>query len=180
MGLGTDMKNDEITISRATREDASSLARFGEKTFKDAFAKLNNKEDFQKYVEKAFNVNQIESEILDPASSFLIAKLNGKWAGYAKLFQSSPPGQVKQLPSLELARLYSIQEYLGHGVGPALMVACIKFAKDNSYKSIWLGSWQKNERGNAFYKKMNFEIVGTTTFALGSDIQKDYIFAKSL
>jgi len=29
-------------------------------------------------------------------------------------------------------------------------------------------------------EKKQFEIVGSTTFALGSDIQEDYIFSKSL
>jgi len=50
----------------------------------------------------------------------------------------------------------------------------------NEFKSIWLSSWKKNSRGNALYSKMNFEITGSTTFALGSDIQEDHIFSKLL
>ncbi|MEN8691209.1 MAG: GNAT family N-acetyltransferase [Desulfobacterales bacterium] len=84
------------------------------------------------------------------------------------------------MPSIELARLYSMQEYLGCGIGPALMKACINYAREKDFKSIWLSSWEKNSRGNAFYTKMGFQIIGNATFALGSDIQDDYIFAKSI
>jgi len=99
---------------------------------------------------------------------------------YAKLKQGVPPDCVNQIPSVELARLYSMQEYLGCGIGPALMKACINYAREKNFKSIWLSSWKKNSRGNAFYNKMRFQIIGTATFALGSDIQDDYIFAKSI
>jgi ribosomal protein S18 acetylase RimI-like enzyme len=58
--------------------------------------------------------------------------------------------------------------------------ACINYAREKDFKSIWLSSWKKNGRGNAFYTKMGFQIVGNATFALGSDIQDDYIFSKSL
>ncbi len=60
------------------------------------------------------------------------------------------------------------------------MGACIEHARSNAFQSIWLGSWKKNNRGNAFYAKMDFKIVGSTTFALGADIQEDHILAKLL
>ena len=100
--------------------------------------------------------------------------------GYAKLNQSPPPDCVKQLPAIELARLYSLQQYLGCGIGAALLEACLNYARSSAFKSIWLGSWQENHRGNAFYTKMQFEISGTKTFAIGSDIQEDYIFASPI
>jgi GNAT superfamily N-acetyltransferase len=173
------LKN-EPTIQLAESSDAFSLSQLAEKTFRDAFAQLNDKENFERYVALSFTEKQIRSEILDNASTFLIAKLNDNWVGYAKLRERVPPGCVKQIPSIELARLYSMQEYLGCGVGPALMEACISLAREKDFKSMWLSSWKKNSRGNAFYTKMQFEIIGSATFALGSDIQDDYIFSKSI
>ena len=172
--------NRKPIIQIAEPFDAKSLSKLAEKTFRDAFAKLNDKENFENYVARSFTENQIRSEILDSASNFFIANLNDQWVGYAKLNQGRPPDCVKQLPSIELARLYSMQEYLGCGIGPALMTACINYAQEKDFKSIWLSSWKKNNRGNAFYIKMGFQIIGDATFALGSDIQNDYIFSKSL
>ena len=173
--------NIEIpNIQLAEPSDASSLAKLSEKTFRDAFARLNNKKDFESYVARSFTENQIRSELLDSASTFFIAKLEDKWVGYAKLYQGPAPDCVKPLPAIELARLYSMQQYLGCGIGPVLLKACVSSARSQSFKSIWLSSWKKNQRGNAFYDKMQFEIVGTKSFALGSDIQEDCFLARSI
>jgi ribosomal protein S18 acetylase RimI-like enzyme len=50
--------------------------------------------------------------------------------------------------------------------------------KEEGFRSIWLGSWKENSRANAFYAKMQFDIVGTTSFVLGSEIQEDFVFKK--
>jgi len=84
------------------------------------------------------------------------------------------------LPAIELARLYSMQQNLGCGIGAALLEACLDCARSRAFKSIGLGSWKENHRGNAFYAKMQFEILGAKTFALGSDIQEDYVFARQI
>lgn len=165
-------------IQRAEPSNASFLARLAEKTFRDTFARFINKEDFESYVARSFSENQIKSELLDRASTFFIARLKDKYVGYAKLYQSPPPDCIKRLPAVELARLYSMQQYLGCGIGAALLEACISWARSRAFKSIWLRSWKENHRGNAFYTKMQFEVLGTKTFALGSEIQEDYVFAR--
>ena len=173
--------NIEIpAIQLAKPANAAFLAKLAEKTFRDSFAQFINKEDFESYVARSFNENQIKSELRDSASTFFIANLRDKWVGYAKLHQSLPPDCIKQLPAIELARLYAMQQYLGHGIGAALMEACISYARSKAFKSIWLGSWKENHRGNAFYKKMQFEVLGNKTFALGSDMQEDYVFARQI
>lgn len=173
------MKN-ELIIKFAKPSDAFPLSQLAEKCFRGAFADVNDKENFESYVAQSFHTNQIRSELLDRAAIIFIASLNDEWVGYAKLYRSTPPDCVNQIPSIELARLYSTQAYLGCGIGPALMRACIKYAREKDFKSIWLSSWKKNSRANAFYAKMQFQIVGNATFALGADIQDDYIYAKSL
>ena len=174
------MKSEEPTLHIAKLSDAPYLSKFAEKTFREAFAKLNNRQDFEKYVAESFTENKIKSEISDKNSIFYIAKLRNGWAGYAKLCQCPPPECVQLLPAIELCRFYSLQQYWGQGIGPALMRKCIEHACNNGFKSIWLSSWKKNSRGNAFYSKMKFEVAGSTTFALGSDIQEDHIFTKLL
>lgn len=171
------------TIETATPFDATKLAQLAEITFRDAFARLNNKDDFEIYVARSFTPEKIRSEISDKNNIFFIAKFPGQpdeWAGYAKLSHGTPPGCVINGPAIELSRLYCRQEHLGLGIGKALVESCIDYARKENFKAMWLGSWKENHRGNAFYTKMNFKIVGSTTFALGTDIQEDHIFCKSL
>jgi GNAT superfamily N-acetyltransferase len=174
------MNIEQTKIRLAGPSDAGELAKLAEKTFRDAFAELTKREDLESYVAGSFNTHQIRSELGDSANVFFIAMVEGRWVGYAKLYCSPSPGCVKLLPTIELSRLYSMQQYLGCGIGPALLKTCVSHARSQSFKSIWLSSWKKNHRGNAFYAKMQFEIVGTKSFALGSDIQEDYVFVKSL
>lgn len=174
------MNIEKPIIQLAAPSNAPALAKLAEKTFRDAFAQLNNKENFESYVARSFTENKIRSELLDSVSTFFIARLKDQWVGYAKLYQSPPPDCVKQLPAIELSRLYSMPQYLGRGIGPALLEACISHARNRAFKSLWLGSWKENRRGNAFYAKMQFKIIGTKTFALGSEIQEDYVFAKPI
>jgi len=174
------MEFEKPIIRVATPSDTPLLTELAEKTFRDAFGHLNNKEDFENYVAGSFTEVQIRSELMDDTIIFFIARLKDEWAGYAKLHQSPPPDCVQPLPAIELSRLYSKQQYLGCGVGHALMAACINHAQDKAFKSIWLGSWQENHRGNAFYAKMQFDVAGTKTFALGTEIQEDYIFVRPI
>lgn len=174
------MKCEKPMLHTASPSDAGLLVKLAEETFREAFAKLNKKQEFEKYVADSFTEKKFESEISDKDSLFYIATIKDQWAGYAKLCQSPSPECVRPLPAIELCRLYSLQQYWGYGIGAALMEKCMEYACDTGFESIWLGSWKKNSRGNAFYKKMHFKIVGSTTFALGSDIQEDYIFSKSL
>ena len=136
--------------------------------------------NLERYVAHAFTEHQIKSELLDSAATFFIAKLKYQWVGYAKLNQSPPPKCIRQLPAIELSRLYTMQLYLGSGIGLALLEACTSYAHSKAFKTLWLGSWKENHRGNAFHTKMGFEIVGDKTFLLGSDLQEDYVFAKSM
>jgi len=68
------MKNEPI-IQLAEPFDAFSLAKLAEKSFRGAFDKLNDKENFERYVAISFTKNQIRSEILDSASTFFIASV---------------------------------------------------------------------------------------------------------
>lgn len=173
------MKN-HIAVRTATGSDAFKLAALSRKTFIDAFASFNNPDDFNAYVAQAFTDTQIASELNDPKSTFFIAELNLKWIGYAKLHQSVPLDCVEQRPVIELSRLYCMQEHLGCGVGKTLVDACIRYAAKHDFKAIWLGSWKENHRGNAFYRKNGFKIAGSKTFTLGSDVQEDHVFVRSV
>lgn len=174
------MKLERPTLHIARPSDAHALATVAEKSFREAFAGLNKKQDFETYVAESFTENQIKTEIIDPKSVFYMAKLKDQWVGYAKLCQSPSPSYVRPLPAIELCRFYSLQQYWGCGIGPALMDKCMEYSRSNEFRSMWLGSWKENLRGNAFYRKMQFERVGSTTFVLGSDIQEDHIFLLNL
>ena len=173
-------QHPDLTIRRGNSEDAGLLAEFGARTFSEAFAADNSPEHMAAYIAAAFNLAQQTSELADPASTFFIAEVGGRTAGYAKLHAGAPEEGVEGPEPVELVRLYVSREWFGRGVGTALMRACIDEARQAGHETIWLGVWERNARAQAFYRKWNFRAVGDHVFQLGSDAQTDILMERTI
>jgi len=170
----------DVLIRRASSDDAVLLAEIGARTFYETFAKDNTPEDMEAYLESSFNVALQAEELADPESTFLIAEVGGVPAGYAKLHSGEPLKEIEDAKAVELVRLYVSREWLGRGVGEALMRACLDEAREAGHATIWLGVWEKNARAQAFYRKWKFREVGEHPFPLGSDIQRDILMERTI
>ena len=174
-------------IRHATRDDAALLSEIGRTSFFDAFASdpRNKPEDMQSYMLLAFSVEAIRVELADPDVIYLIAESDsrtqaGAALGYVKLqLRSTFPGVVGANP-IEVSRLYARTEWVGRGVGPALMEACFDEGRKRRHDVIWLGVWEFNLRAQKFYSKYGFERVGEHAFQLGSDSQIDWVLQRAL
>ena len=62
-----------ITILEANISHAPLLTAIGLQSFREAFEKDNNPEDFRTYVDEAFSEEQITHDIQAPGSIFYIA-----------------------------------------------------------------------------------------------------------
>jgi diamine N-acetyltransferase len=168
------------TIRRGTLADAALLSELGARTFSETFAADNTSEDMAAYIATSFNVARQTAELEDPASTFLIAEVDGSAAGYAKLHDGEPEDCVEGLKPVELVRLYVSRDWLGRGIGEQLMRACLDEARQAGHETIWLGVWERNGRAQAFYRKWNFRTIGEHIFQLGSDLQRDFLMERPL
>ena len=169
-----------VTIRRGTVEDAVLLSELGARTFAETFAADNTPEDLDAYIATSFNVGRLTAELEDPASTFLIAEVEGRAAGYAKLHDGEPEKSIEGANPVELVRLYVSREWLGRGIGEELMHACVEEARQAGHETLWLGVWERNARAQAFYRKWNFRAVGEHIFQLGSDLQRDIVMERTL
>src|SRR5262245_20365400 len=169
-----------ISIRHATPEDAKLLTDLAYTTFWDAFAHhpKNAPADLAHYMRQAFSQEQIATELDDDKNYFLIADLDDKPAGYAKLVVDSIEPGINANRPIELKRLYSHQLFLGKGIGQGLMDACFDHARNGGFDVMWLGVWEYNPRAQRFYEKNGFRVVGKHTFQLGSDPQTDLLMQK--
>lgn len=169
-----------LIIRHGTVDDAELLSELGARTFSETFAADNTEEDLTEYLATSFNVAQQTAELEDPASTFLIAEITGRAAGYAMLRDGEPERGVEGANPIELVRLYVAREWLGRGLGEQLMRACLDEARQAGHETIWLGVWERNARAQAFYRKWNFRPVGEHMFQLGADLQRDLLMERSL
>ena len=169
-----------MEIRIAALDDAAAIADLAAKTFLDYFGAANEPQHIQQYLSEAFSLAQIEKELTDPNSAFLIACQRDARAGYAKLRKASAPPCVTGPKPVELERIYVDRPYLGTGVGGMLMKAVTEQARELDGETLWLGVWDKNLRAQSFYRKYGFEEVGTKVFMLGPDRQTDVVMTLSI
>jgi ribosomal protein S18 acetylase RimI-like enzyme len=169
-----------VTLRTATKEDAELIADISRQTFYDTFAADNSAEDMQKFLSEQFTKGRLMLEVGAPENSFVLAYCNDKVAGYAKLRDAKVPVALKNVPSLEIARLYVLQEFLGKGIGALLMKACLDAASEKQKGAVWLGVWEKNLRAIAFYNRWGFQKFGEWDFLLGNDLQRDWLMKKEI
>lgn len=68
------------TIRRGTIADAGLLSELGARTFSETFAADNTPDDLAAYIATSFNIERQTAELEDPASTFLIAEVDGRAA----------------------------------------------------------------------------------------------------
>lgn len=170
----------QITIRRGTVEDAGLLSDLSARTFTDTYGADNTPEDLAEYLATHFSVARQTAELEDPDSTFLIAEVDGRAAGYAKLRAGKAEESIEGANPVEIVRLYASREWHGRGLGEKLMRACLDAAREAGRETIWLGVWERNARAQAFYRKWDFRAVGEHIFQFGSDPQRDILMQRTL
>ncbi|QUG41811.1 GNAT family N-acetyltransferase [Psychrobacillus sp. INOP01] len=167
-------------IQKCTLEDSRKLQEVSYETFNETFKHQNSSENMNAYLERAFNLKQLEKELFNIYSEFFLVYLNKEIAGYLKVNTNAAQSEKMGDESLEIERIYIKNEFQKHGLGKYLLSKAIEIALERSKAKIWLGVWEKNENAIAFYKKMGFVQNGSHSFYMGDDEQIDLIMTKTL
>jgi ribosomal protein S18 acetylase RimI-like enzyme len=186
-----------MVIRPAHPDDVPALARFAERSFREAFAADSSPADMNTYCAQAFSVATQAAVLQDPAIDTLVSvDEGGAIVAYAQLRPGKPDGDVLPHPRardllsgghdvshvthVELWRFYVAPAHHGRGLAQALMAAVLSAARARGARTLWLGVWDRNPKAQAFYRKIGFVDVGSHQFVLGSDVQTDRLMALSL
>jgi ribosomal protein S18 acetylase RimI-like enzyme len=169
-----------LTIRLASEKDIAVLTDLSRKTFEEAFGDQNNPEDMRSYLDASFSVAQITHALTDPETTFLLAYHQDKLVGYAKIQGGPAPDCIRDDKAIQLSRVYIVSPHMGRGLGSQLIQACIDESLQQRYTSIWLGVWEVNVNARRLYERLGFVRVGTKKFILGSDVQQDAVYARSV
>lgn len=161
-------------------DDAESLARLAEYTFRDTFEAANDQADIDLHCANNFGVEIQRREILDPNYVSILVELEGELIAFAQVRLHSPKECVGAERPSELYRIYVSSEWHGRGIAHEVMSEVLVTAARSGADSIWLGVWEQNPKAIAFYRKYKFEVVGEQVFQVGSDPQRDLIMALAI
>jgi len=157
--------------------DAPSLAILAERTFRDAFGARNSPENMDLHCAKCFGPDIQLREIGERGLVTTLADEAGRLAGFTQLRLARPSPAVTARKPAELGRIYMTVEWHGRGLAQSLMNQALADAARAGCDVLWLGVWEHNPKAMAFYRKFGFEIVGTQSFMLGQERQRDLVMS---
>jgi diamine N-acetyltransferase len=169
-----------INLKKCTLEDSRKLQEISYGTFHETFKLQNSPENMNAYLERAFNLEQLEKELSNISSQFFFVYCNNEVAGYLKVNTDDDQSEEMGDESLEIERIYIRNKFQKHGLGKYLLNKAMEIAMDGNKKKIWLGVWEKNENAIAFYKRMGFVQTGAHSFYMGNEEQLDFIMTRIL
>lgn len=150
-----------IQIQQINVTQAKLLSDLAKKIYIPHYPYLWNEGGVEWYInEYAYPVEKIKKEILDSNNLHFIAYLNKEPIGYLKLNINANSKGFDPDTTLELERIYILQNCIQKGVGTQLMHFVKDFSKQLNKKIILLKAMDSATKALAFYQKNGFEIVG--------------------
>ena len=164
---------NNLSIKECSLKDIENVKYISEKTFYETFSGENTKEDMENYLKENFSYEKLEGEIKNNGSKFYIVETNEEVVAYMKVNFDKAQTETGHDNTLEVQRIYVLQEYKSKHIGKKLIQKAIEIGKNNSLNYIWLGVWENNINAIKFYEKQGFEKFDTHIFKLGEDEQTD-------
>ncbi|KMQ64658.1 GNAT family acetyltransferase [Chryseobacterium angstadtii] len=164
---------ENIDIEKLTVNNCSELQRIAKQTFLETFSESNTQENMQKYLAESFSTEKLSVELNNENSEFYFAKIEKQIVGYLKLNSGISQTEIKTNNSLEIERIYVLQDFQGKKVGQILYNKAIEIAIQENVDFVWLGVWRENKRAISFYKKNGFEEFDKHVFKFGDKEQTD-------
>ncbi|MVN75836.1 GNAT family N-acetyltransferase [Hymenobacter sp. HMF4947] len=172
-----------ISIAKANAATATRLANLGRQTFTETFAADNKPSDLAAYLHETYQPELQLAQLQNPQCTYLLTEMQGQLVGYLQLWKDSRLGLSPDdtiTKQLEIKQLYIVEDWVGTGLGAALMRRALEIAQASGVSAVVLGVWENNHRAKAFYQRFGFREVGETAFKLGEDVQRDLIYRKGL
>lgn len=132
-----------INIKKCTLEDSRKLQEISYETFNETFKHQNSPENMNVYLERAFNLKQLEKELSNISSQFFFVYFDNVVAGYLKVNTNDAQSEEMGAESLEIERIYIKKKFQKHGLGKYLLNKAMEIAMERNKKKIWLGVWEK-------------------------------------
>ncbi|MDD2305219.1 MAG: GNAT family N-acetyltransferase [Prolixibacteraceae bacterium] len=164
---------ESIEIERVTLAHIEQLQQIGRQTFIETFSEINTEENMTKYLDESFNISRLTTEIQNMNSEFYFALIDAKVVGYLKINRGDAQTELKNDNTLELERIYVLNEFHGKKVGQVLFNKAFQIAEQSKVDYLWLGVWEENHKALKFYSKNGFTAFNKHMFVLGDSIQTD-------
>ncbi|NNK76490.1 MAG: GNAT family N-acetyltransferase [Maribacter sp.] len=165
----------QLEYKECFEEDLEQLVQISKTTFSDAFVADNDPNDFEAYLNAAFSKSKLTEALVNPHSSFYFVYQGNDLVGYLKLNVNEAQSDLKGEDSIELERIYVVQEFQGKGIGKEMLAYAKRLAAKTTKTFLWLGVWERNKGAIKFYEQNGFSKFGMHPYYVGKDKQMDWL-----
>jgi len=171
-----------VRLRPALPVDADALAALGRESFVAKFGHLYRPEDLAAFLAESHSPEKAAKEIADAGMAIMLAEdEDGALLGFCKLvLDSSLKEHGTARRPLELKQLYTAPARTGGGIGARLMDWVLDLARERGADEVQLSVWSENEGAQRFYARYGFAKIADITFAVGEQIDHEYLFALRL
>lgn len=166
---------DNLEIRKATKKDNAILHAIAVTTFTETYAAFNTEENMRNYLAYNYSLEQLTREVNNPDSEFYLVVLEQKTIGFLKLNFGAAQTEIKDKQSVEIERIYVLNEFHGKKIGKLLFDKALEIARKHSAKYLWLGVWEKNPKAIRFYQKNGLMAFDNHIFKFGDEGQIDIL-----
>jgi ribosomal protein S18 acetylase RimI-like enzyme len=176
------MPFDDISLRRATLDDAPALAIVGAGTTLETFAGLVDGQSLLQHCEKNHSVAAYQKYLATPNTQAWLAVVQPGDApiGYILITPPDLPLDDITTEDIELKRIYLFARFQGTGTGRLLMNKAVEIAVESGKRRLLLGVNAENETALSFYYRNGFTKAGVRKFQVGDILCDDFILARSL
>ena len=143
----------DITIRKATPEDAYDYAVCKNKSWKSAYKGIVPEDFLNNLSDEEYTERNKQLFISSGDEEFYCVEQNNKIIGILSICKSRD--EDKQNAG-EIMAIYLLEEYWDKGYGRKMMNFAMKRLYELGFNEIIIWSFEANERANNFYKKFGF------------------------
>lgn len=164
-----------LEFKKCTLKDAKLLTEVSWQTFYNAYKNDNDPTNFKQFLDSTFNLDKVTAELNNHNCSFYFVYQNKQLVGYFKLNENEAQTEIFKEDTLELERIYVLDEFQRKGIGKQMLDKAVTIAKEKSVSFIWLGVWKINTKAIALYESQGFEKFSSHIYRIGNEDQEDWL-----
>lgn len=164
-------------IRRALPRDAKAVAALARETFVETFGYLYRREDLAAFLATSQTVAAYAPLLLDPRVGIWIAENSGHaLVGFLTAGPCKLPVPHREAAAGEIRQLYLRTSVQRNGLGTHLLVTGLEWLAAQGHAPLYVGVWSGNLGAQRLYASYGFEKVGEYDFAVGSHLDREFIF----
>jgi len=156
------------------------LNAMAQQCFVETFGHQYTVDDLTAFVAQSYGPDGLLRDLANPAYHWRVAADDGRIAGYVKVGPVGVPAPDPLPGALELKQLYVLRPWHGTGVAAGLMDWAIANARERGAPELYLSVFDHNHRAKKFYARYGFADIGACEFHVGTQIDEDRMWRRTL